>query len=353
MQNGRWFFLAIGALLTTFNGCAQTTVADTPEPHVTLVESGSVDLDAPHIGQLSGLMFGGGDRFIVVSDKRGTYAPAQIKIDLETGAILEASVSTQLDTLEGRRDVEAVSMDTDCMLVVADEAGTITRHHPISGKLIDAYAVPPVFKHTRPNRGFESLSVVDPRLGSDGIWAANEEALKVDGPAASDSAGTLIRLQRFDREGQPDAQFAYLADPSHGARNLLGKSQSGVSGIISLGRHRLIVLERSLGGDLLPSFRMRLYLVDTRGAADTSSIDSLANTPIDPVKKMLLLELNTGRANFEGITLGPQLNNGDYTLLLVSDDGGGGGQNPQRLLSLRVPAALIEKPDSKPQTDED
>ena len=75
----------------------------------------------------------------------------------------------------------------------------------------------------------------------------------------------------------------------------------------------------------------------------------MADQDIKPVSKTLLHEFNAGSANFEGITLGPRLDNGDYALVLVSDDGGG-GLNPQKLLSLRIAKRLTEAKPAAPSS---
>jgi hypothetical protein len=53
----------------------------------------------------------------------------------------------------------------------------------------------------------------------------------------------------------------------------------------------------------------------------------------------LLWEGNFANLNFEGITLGPPLDNGDYSLILVSDNGGGLGQS---LYALRITGVIPE-----------
>jgi hypothetical protein len=110
--------------------------------------------------------------------------------------------------------------------------------------------------------------------------------------------------------------------------------RSGVSDLLALPDGRLLVLERELGGTFIPDFRNRIYLVDFTGATDTSAISSLNSATFTGLTKTLLWEGNFANDNFEGITLGPQLANGDYSIILVSDDGG--GTNAQSLYALRI-----------------
>ncbi|MEM9345648.1 MAG: esterase-like activity of phytase family protein [Planctomycetota bacterium] len=302
-------------------------------------DQGQVGLASEDIRELSGITYFGLDLFAVVSDKGGKMGMATIKIDRETGEILEASIN-QVIELEGGRDLEGIAIDPSTRLLLsADEADqTINFHHFPSGKHLEPVDVPEVFKKARPNLGFESISA---SMWDRSIWVANEEPLKVDGPRATEEAGGLIRLQQFNHELRPIRQLAYRVEAHRGSDNLIQRAQSGVTGLVALPNGGLIVMERELGGSGIPSFRVRLYLIDPSNATDTSEINALNEENTTPVRKQLLFESNTGLANFEGITLGPQLDNGEYALLLVSDDGSN-QYNPQNLMSLRISANLVD-----------
>lgn len=301
---------------------------------------GQFPFPAADLHELSGITHLGGSQFAVVPDKGGKLGLVTIDVDATTGKITSAVVTKTL-TLQAGKDVEDIAYDpTTCLLLRVDESDqTVSRHHLPSGDRIETVNAPAVFKQARPNLGFESLAI-SPDTGR--VWTANEEPLKQDGPRPTQDAGSLIRLQRFDHDLKPDGQFAYRVDPHRGSDNLIGRAQSGVSGMVALPNGQLIIMERELGGPVIPSFRIRLYLVDTIGATDTSKLDTLLEQDVRPVAKTLLYEFNAGLANFEGITIGPKLNNGDYTLLLVSDDGGG-KRNPQNLLSLRLAGDLMKR----------
>ena len=305
---------------------------------------GQFDFSSEDIRELSGITYLGEDLFAVVSDKGGKLGMASIKIDSKTGEMIGAELSQTLD-LEGGKDLEDLALDPNARrLITVDEANqSIVYHDLLTGKRLEVITVPDVFKQSRSNLGFESVCV----SFAGGIWAANEEPLKHDGPRATKDEGALIRLQRFNADAKPGGQYAYCVDPHRGKDNLLKRAQSGVSGLVALPSGQLIVMERELGGPAIPTFRIRLYLVDTAGATDTSKLKSLSKHDIEPVDKKLLYEFNAGLANFEGITLGPRLDDGDYTLILVSDSGDG-KRNPQNLLSLRVAGSLVDSKPHKP-----
>lgn len=306
-----------------------------PPPRAEVVDSVALGPDRVH--QLSGIAYRDHNDYFVVSDKGGLIASATIEIDRETGRITKAELGETMKA-QGGVDLEDIAIDRDNgLLLVCDEASTsISSHHIDDGSLQQRASVFGEQGAVRPNLGLESLTI-----SPDGrsLWTANEEALPIDGPRATATRGTRIRLQQLDAALKPIRQYFYLTDPHMGAANLLKRAQCGVVGLVALEGGRLIVMERALGGSAIPSFRIRLYLVDTRmaenGDAGPSELD-----------KTLLAEVDAGFANYEGITLGPRLNNGDYALLLVSDDGGGDSVNPQRLMSLRVPASLVEGADS-------
>lgn len=314
------------------------------QPTLRLAGQAQVDFSATGVHQLSGITYVGGDHYLLVSDdtRANRMFAATIVIDRNTGHIKASPTVGSPVRITGTKDLEGIAYDPrDASVLIAGESRqTITRHNTKSGALDSTFTLPKLFKKNRSNLGFESISL-EP-LGYS-AWTANEEALSIDGPTSTDTTGTLVRLQRFDRTGKADAQFAYQTQPHAGKDNLLNRAQSGVSDLLALPDGGLIVMERELGGEGLPSFRNRLYLIDTSAADDTSHIDALTTPGTNPVDKELLLQVDAGLSNFEGLTLGPMLDNGDYAVLLVSDDGGPSAEfNPQHLLALRLSGIAVD-----------
>ena len=193
--------------------------------------------------------------------------------------------------------------------------------------------IPEIAKTRRVNRGLESLAV-DPD-GSH-IWTATEEAVPGDGPAASPTAGTVVRLMRIAVPGAEsaagEAQFAYAADPPHRfLRIFTGEPLAGVTALVALDRGRLLVLERAAGPGL-PPFTSALYLVETRVSADVTDVSGgLANRTELHISKTPLWRDALG-CNVEGLCLGPVLADGGQTLVAVADNGGLG--TPTQLIGL-------------------
>ncbi len=277
--------------------------------------------------ELSGLTRVAEDRYYAVGDTGGLLVPLAIGVDAATGAVTGVTSDSPV-VLAGGVDLEGVAWDaTTSTVLVSDEVGpAIRRHDPMSGAVLETVAVPPIFASARSNRSLESLSL-EAATGS--LWTVNEDALVPDGPATTFAAGSVVRLQRFDAAGVPDAQWAYEIDPIPGAP-FSGLETSGVVEVLALPSGELLVMERSLSSLF---FSLRIYQVDLAGATDTGALTSLAGTSYNPVGKTLLWSAQGGFSNFEGMALGPRLEDGSTSLLLIADDN---DTQSQALYPLRV-----------------
>jgi hypothetical protein len=279
--------------------------------------------------ELSGLAHAGGDQYYAVGDSGARLVPVAIAVDRASGAVAGVAPGAVV-TLEGGVDLEGVAWDAgSASVLVSDETGpAIRRHDPVSGAQVGAVALPAVFAGARANRSLESLAR-DPGTGA--LWTANEDALLADGPATTVAAGSVVRLQRFSAGGAPDGQWAYPTDPIPGAA-IGGFETSGVVDLLALPGGELLVMERSLSSLL---FQVRIYQVELPGASDTSALAALAGASYVPVAKTLLWVSGPAaqNANFEGLALGPRLDDGSHALLLVADDN---DTTSQALYPLRI-----------------
>ncbi len=296
---------------------------------------GSVRLSSGRTGaeELSGLTYAGGATYYAVSDSGVPRLwVLGIVVDPSSGRITRASVESSLSMPGLARDAEGVAYRhaTKSVFVSDESNSTIREYNIASGKPMSSVAVPPIFKKIRNNFGLESLS-----LGDGQLWTANEEALTVDGRCSTAEAGTWVRLQRFDRKGKPNGQWAYCTEPITQMSPFTSATRSGISDVLALPGGGLLVLERELGG-VVPEFRTRIYEVSFVGASDTSSVKSLVKEKFRPAKKRLLWEHNFRATNYEGIALGPVLANGARSLILISDDGNGQEGMTQHLYPLML-----------------
>jgi len=230
-----------------------------------------------------------------------------------------------------------------CLLVAEEDTPAIRAMSLVDGSLLGVIPIPEIFGARRPNRGLESLDI-DP----DGrhIWTANEEALAADGPTASATAGTVVRITKLDIS-QTDAQaktasyqYAYAVDPPHAFVRLInGDALAGVVALVGLGGGRLLVLERA-GCPGIPAFESRLYLVDTSPARTVSHLrDDLELEENYRLRKTLLWKDQVG-CNIEGLCFGPTLPSACRTLLGISDNGASGTPSQIVLLALEETAHL-------------
>ena len=275
--------------------------------------------------ELSGITYVNGDSYYAVSDDGSGIWAMQIGIDRATGMITNCVMGRNVQ-MGG--DNEGIAWDArrKSVFVTDENAQTIHEINPATGVVIAEVELPEhQQKKRRTNRGLESLA-----LSPDGkfLWTSNEEALSGDGAPSSVKNGTTVRLTRFRRSDgtkwEYDGEWAYLTDAIGGGKTR--RMRSGVSGLCVLEDNTLLVLEREFsrkGVD--PVYRARLYAVrpgrDATFAADR------------PIAKKLLFGADTGSANYEGVCLGPMLDNGDRTLVLVSD---GGNVDDERLYTLRM-----------------
>jgi hypothetical protein len=281
---------------------------------------GRAPIDAGGTGasELSGLTWAGGDRWYAVSDSGARLFPMTVTIDSTTGAVTSAVLDPAISLAAGT-DLEGVAF-AGATVVASDETGPALREYSLGdGSVVAAVPVPAVYSTARANYSLESLAR---QPGGTSLWTANEEALSVDGPISTSSAGTVVRLQKFDAALAPAGQWAYVADPHRGAIPIFNTQRSGVSDLVVLPDGQILVLERENGFSLTGPFRNRIYGVEFAGATDTSALAGLDGASYTPVTKELLWEGIFLASNFEGLALGPQLGDGSYALLMVSDDGG-------------------------------
>lgn len=234
--------------------------------------------------------------------------PEAIRIDPQTGMLVWSS--------EGDRH-----LGLDPFIRIADRSGRYAGEIPIPSNFR--------FDKKGEKGGRHNLTLEGLAFSRDGqeLWAAMETALYQDGDVAAVERGTLARVARLSRDGTVLAQYAYPVDaipipPSGGKK----RADNGISEILSFGKDRLLVMERSGHevDELVFKFAVRIYEATAEGATDIRAVDSLRGADVVPMKKRLLLDLNKAGLgeidNLEAAAWGPRLPNGHATLLLISDD---------------------------------
>lgn len=189
--------------------------------------------------------------------------------------------------------------------------------------------------HILGNYGFEALAYDSLHRC---FWTVTETMLPADGRAASTGnpgGRNLLRLQSFDEQLQPLAQYPYRMDA--GISDDLGKNYVfGVPAITALPDGRLLVLEREANvteAYLASWVRCKLFLVQPAQSyqIDSSTVLSTLDNNRWMNKTLLadftthLSPFNLAFANYEGMCLGRRLDDGRQTVLLISDSQGGYG----------------------------
>lgn len=313
-----------------------------------------VDENVP-LGGLSGLSYDPAcDLFYAISDDRGFVAPPRVyTLRLEVGG--PSVRPLEVITLNNERgeafedgvlDSEAVALTPDGLLWVATE-GEAHRMIPprimafrLDGTMLHELEIPSAYlpgegRGVRSNHGFEGLSVSP---SGNRIVAAVESALVQDGPNADLEHGTVVRLVVFDpatRRAVSERAYRVERVPDE-PRPPTAYHSIGVSEILALDDHRLLVVERSFSAGF--GNRVRLFLADLATGDEITGAGSLP-PDVKPVHKTLvadLADLGVDPDNLEGLAFGPPLADGRPTLVMVADNNFHPDDQANQLLVLAV-----------------
>ena len=321
-------------------------------------------------GNYSGIAHLHDDIYAVVSDKSDSalYFNFRILVNPKTGELeqvenlgfIERTDGTLNDGkpwqgLEKGFDHEAIVKVSDSTLVIASEGYCRLKEYPILPISADTAKVgyQQNLWESRwpssdfyPNYNFESLAFDSVRQY---LWTIPESTLRKDGQPATPQNGLAnrLRLMRLDRGKMKEdsnkeeyseqvsskkdsrymATYAYQMDqPStHKKADIY---VMGVSELCALPDGQLLVLEREA---FIPKIKIgafckcKLYLINPLNSEEFSMNEKFSSdTPF--LKKRLLTEWKTGLsiskrsfANYEGMCLGPKLEDGSQVVILLSD----------------------------------
>ncbi len=321
------------------------------------------------VGEISGLTLAADGTYFAIGDDRGEnvvppgvlYEMA-ITVDLEGIDSVEVTGVIQLDSDSATAGIQPYAVDgldgeevlwTEDGFIVCSERDAVNapwiRKFTHEGELVSEFPIPEKFipafdgdvqvRGVRKNLSFEAATITPD--GST-LYVMNEQALVQDGDVSSADAGSPVRIVEYDLTGEAPVvvgEYVYVTEPLF-VRPAEGKSgDNGVPGIAYVGHITpeidLIVMERSYvsgAGNHIGLFGVKLapYVYDRERIAATEALAS----PEGPyagltVHKIPLLRLSDDPAqtdvdfdpdNMETIAVGPQLENGNYTLILASDN---------------------------------
>ena len=314
-------------------------------------------------GNYSGITHLHDDLYAVVSDKSDSalYFNFQIQLNPVTGDLervvnlgfteyvdgSEKVLQSPWQGIQTGFDHEAIAKVSDSTLVVASEGFYRLKEYPIIEQR-EEYPIieqrdehslssarrkitSQLWSHEWSSSDFYSNYVFE-SLAYDSIrhllWTIPESTLRQDGEPATPQNGkqNMLRLMCLDGKHQLTS-YAYQMDAPTTNREAQTYVM-GVSELCALPDGQLLVLEREA---FIPKVKLgafcqcKLYVIDPlRGESWKMSESMNQDTPF--LKKRLLTEwktrlglLDRSFSNYEGMCLGPQLQDGSQVLILISD----------------------------------
>lgn len=318
--------------------------------------------------KIAGVEFGGisgldydpkEDVYYAISDDRSENAPARfykLKLALDGSGLHGFDIMETVTLLdEGGKpfapkdvDPESIRFNTATGTIYWSSEGDrngkpFIRETKTDGSFIREFSLPAAYipdtdktRGVRNNLSFESLTIT-----ADGktLLAGTENALIQDGDKATLDHGSRSRIIAFDlASGNVTAEYAYDTDPIFAkATQPPFWNDNGMSEFVSDGND-LITVERSFAMGV--GNRIAVYRASFDGGSNVKGTLSLANHPVKPLGKKLLIQLNEGDFgldidNIEAITFGPVID-GRKTLILASDNNFNQNQASQ-FIALKLP----------------
>ena len=321
-------------------------------------------------GNYSGIAHLYDDIYAVVSDKSDSalYFNFRIQVNPKTGELeqvenlgfTERTDGTLNDGkpwqgLEKGFDHEAIVKVSDSTLVIASEGYCRLKEYPILPISADTATVgyPQNLWESRwpssdfyPNYNFESLAFDSVHQY---LWTIPESTLRKDGQLATPQNGLAnrLRLMRLNwgkmkedsnkeecsEQESSKKDFRYMMTYAYQMDQPSTHKKAdiyvmGVSELCALPDGQLLVLEREA---FIPKIKIgafckcKLYLINPLNSEEFSMKEKFSSdTPF--LKKRLLTEWKTGLslskrsfANYEGMCLGPKLEDGSQVVILLSD----------------------------------
>lgn len=321
-------------------------------------------------GNYSGIAHLHDDIYAVVSDKSDSalYFNFRILVNPKTGELEQVENLGLTERTDGTLndgkpwqgqekgfDHEAIVKVSDSTLVIASEGCCRLKEYPILPISADAAKVgyQQNLWESRwpssefyPNYNFESLAFDSVRQY---LWTIPESTLRKDGQPATPQNGlpNQLRLMRLDwgkmKENRNKEEYSEQVSSKKDSRYITPYAYQmdqpsthkkadiyvmGVSELCALPDGQLLVLEREA---FIPKIKIgafckcKLYLINPLNSEEFSMKENFSSdTPF--LKKRLLAEWKTGLslskrsfANYEGMCLGPKLEDGSQVVILLSD----------------------------------
>lgn len=321
-------------------------------------------------GNYSGIAHLHDDIYAVVSDKSDSalYFNFRIQVNPKTGELEQVENLGFTERTDGTLndgkfwqgqekgfDHEAIVKASDSTLVITSEGYCRLKEYPV----LPTSANAPKISYQQnlwesrwpssdfyPNYNFESLAFDSVRQY---LWTIPESTLRKDGQPATPQNGLAnqLRLMRLNwgkiKENRNKEEYSEEVSSKKASRYMTAYAYQmdqpsthkkadiyvmGVSEFCALPDGQLLVLEREA---FIPKIKIgafckcKLYLINPLNSEEFSMKENFSSdTPF--LKKRLLAEWKTGLslskrsfANYEGMCLGPKLEDGSQVVILLSD----------------------------------
>lgn len=324
------------------------------------------------LGGLSGLVYDKGTkRFLAVSDDKSLVNETRFyefdisfadkKFSVKPTKVVKLKNKDGKYFKKGEADFEGITFYGKDVLISSE--GAINRPKPTppelyrfdrEGNFLSLVSIPEKFllpkkEHTdkmygsRDNHSFEALST-----SRDGktVFMGSEEALFQDGQITTTSYSSHVRIILY-KDLKPASEVAYQLEKVEAIKADLSSAENGLVDIAAVDDKTFYTMERSwlpfMNKNVVRIFKCKI----TDKTTDISSMDSLKDKSFVSVEKELVADIDDyiplmtikELDNIEGIAFGPNLPNGNPTLVIVSDNNFGKAQR-----TLFMGFELIEKP---------
>lgn len=278
----------------------------------------------------SGITPLGGDRYAVVDDKSATdgFCIFTIRLNPRTGKVKHASSTPYIGNPDGNPKADCediVFCPQDTSLFIAQEGSSTIAEYNMDGSPTGRFLKPQPFfvqDKIQHNGGFEALAY---------DTATQRFFLTTEMPLKGDS------LHLIAVSDSPYPVF-YRMDAPELKRNAKYYAH-GISAMTVMPDGKLLVMERELS--VPPRYvggkcRIKVYEITPVPTMPLRHTATSTKTKQREISKRLLFSFTThishlNYANYEGMCLGPTLEDGRPTLLLINDSQGGVKNGPFRL----------------------
>ncbi len=345
MRKSLLYFILIGMLA----GCGSSRKIKTQNINLTFLDdfvlADDLVVGGTTVGGLSGIDYYKGTYYLVC-DQPGNprFYKACIAINQKN---IDTIVISEVIKLErsapflknNSLDLESIRYDPEKGEILLSSEGSIQNGKDPSvfritpgGKFISNYEIPAYFnaseKQTPRNNGvFEGLAE---DYSQTGYWVATELPLKKDGSTPKIfKSKSPVRITNFqNKTAEATTQFVMHLE---GITKIpwMYFAVNGLTELLEYAPRRFLVLERAFSaGHGSHGNTVRIFDVDARGATNTLGFENLRKQHYTPATKSLVFDFKSVEKklkeniidNIEGMCFGPDLPNGNKTLLLVSDD---------------------------------